>query len=114
MVYAQAYRGSVFLPELVQVAEAYVQRFRSIKQWNCQVKISNIEELNDENFRCSASFYIPENVIASQTEIPDEVAFKFKLKEYKGPAGCNDLNQPKLRKCWELETPPSSKYRVME
>ena len=43
MVYAQAYRGSVFLPELVQVAEAYVQRFLSSKQWNCQVKISNLE-----------------------------------------------------------------------
>ena len=34
MVYAQAYRGSVFLPELLQVAEAYIQRFRSSKQWN--------------------------------------------------------------------------------
>ena len=41
----------------------------------------------------------------SQTEIPDEVAFTFKLKGYEGPAGCNGLNQPKLRKCWELETP---------
>ena len=105
MVYAQAYRGSVFLPELVQVAEAYVQRFRSSKQWNCQVKISNLEKLNDENFRCVASFNSPENGFASQTEIPDEVAFTFKLKGYEGPAGCNGLNQPKLRKCWELETP---------
>ena len=105
MVYAQAYRGSVFLPELVQVAEAYVQRFRSSKQWNCQVKISNLEKLNDENFRCVASFNNPENGFALQTEIPDEVIFTFKLKGYEGPAGCNGLNQPKLRKCWELETP---------
>jgi len=105
MVYARAYRGSVFLPELVQVAEAYVQRFRSIKQWNCQVKISNLEKLNDKNFRCSASFYIPENGIASQTEIRDEVAFTFKLKEYEGPSGCNGINQSKLRKCWELGNP---------
>jgi len=114
MVYAKAYRGSVFLPDLEQVAEAYLQRFRSSKQWDCQFIISNLEKLNDENFRCVASLKKPGNCITSQTEIPDEVAFKFKLKEYKGPAGCNDLNQPKLRKCWELETPPSSKYRVME
>jgi len=105
MVYAQAYRGSVFLPELVQVAEAYVQRFRSINQWNCRVKISNVEKSNYENFRCVASFDSPENGLESQTEIPDEVIFTFKLKGYEGPAGCNGLNQPKLRKCWELETP---------
>ena len=104
MVYAPAYRGSVFLPDLEQVAEAYLQRFRSSKQWNCQVIISNLEKLNDENFRCVASFKKPGNGITSQTEIPDEVAFTFKLKGYEGPAGCNGLNQLKLRKCWELET----------
>ena len=97
MVYAQAYRGSVFLPELLQVAEAYVQRFRASKQWNCKVKISNLEKLNDENFRCVASFNNLENGLASQTEIPDEVAFTFKLKRYECPTGCNCLNQPKLR-----------------
>ena len=105
MVYAPAYRGSVFLPELVQVAEAYVQRFRSSKQWNCQVNISNVEKLNDEKFGCIASFNSPENSLASQTDIPDELPFTFKLKGYEGPAGCNGLNQPKMRKCWELETP---------
>ena len=89
----------------MQVAEAYVQRFRSSKQWNCQFKISNLEKLNDENFSCVASFNSLENGFASQTAIPDEVAFTFKLKGYEGPAGCNGLNQPKLRKCWELETP---------
>ena len=105
MVYAPAYRGSVFLPELLQVAEAYVQRFRSNKQWNCQVKISDVEIINDENFKCVASFYSPENVSESQTDIPDELTFTFKQNGYEGPAGCNDLNQTKLRKCWELETP---------
>ena len=106
MVYSQAYRGSVFLPDLVQVAEAYVQRFRSSKQWNCQIRISDVENINDENFRCVASFNSPESGLAAQSELPDEVAFTFKLKGYEGPAGCNGLNQLKLRKCWELETPP--------
>ena len=105
MVYAQAYRGSVFLSELLQVAEAYVQRFRASKQWNCKVKISNLEKLNDKKFRCVASFNSPENGLASQTKVSDEVAFTFKLKGYEGPAGCNGLNQPKLRKCWELAPP---------
>ena len=114
MVYAQAYRGSVFLPDLVQVAEAYVQRFRSIKQWNCRVKISNLEKLNYESFRCVALFASLENGLTSQTEIPDQLTFKFKQKGYEGPAGCNSLNQPKLRKCWELETHPSSKHLLME
>ena len=81
-----------------------MQRFRSNKQWNCQVKISDVEIINDENFKCVASFYSPENGPESQTDIPDELTFKFKQKGYEGPAGCNDLNQTKLRKCWELET----------
>ena len=105
MVYAPAYRGSVFLPELLQVAEAYVQRFRSNKQWNCQVKISDVEIINDEKFKCVASFYSPENDPESQTDIPDELTFTFKQKGYESTASCNDLNQTKLRKCWELETP---------
>jgi len=105
VVYAKAYRGTVFLPELVQVAEAYVQRFRSIKQWNCEVKISDVESLNEENFRCLASFKSPVNGIASQTDIPDELTFTFKQKVFEGPADCNGLNQTKLRKCWELEAP---------
>ena len=105
MVYAPAYRGSVFLPELLQVAEAYVQRFRSSKQWNCQVRISALENINDENFKCIASFYSTENGPESQTDILDELTFTFKQKGYEGPAGCNDLNETKLRKCWELETP---------
>ena len=104
MVYAQAYRGSVFLPDLEQVAEAYLQRFRTSKQWDCQFIISNLEKLNDENFRCIASFKSSENGSSSQTRIPDELVFSFKLKGYEGPAGCNGLNQLKLRKCWELET----------
>ena len=105
MVYARAYRGSIFLPKLEQVAEAYVQRYRSSMQWNCQVRITGLENLNDENFRCLASFNNLENGLASQTDIPNELTFTFKLKGYEGPSGCNDLNQPKLRKCWELETP---------
>ena len=105
LVYGKAYRGAVFLSELVQVAEAYVQRFRSSKQWNCQVRITDIENLSEKNFRCHASFNNPENGIASQTDIPNKLTFTFKLKGYEGPAGCNGLNQPKLRKCWELETP---------
>ena len=41
----------------------------------------------------------------SQTDILDELTFTFKQKGYEGPAGCNDLNETKLRKCRELETP---------
>ena len=80
-----------------------LKHFEIINQKN--FSIINLEKLNDENFRCVATFNSPENGFASQTEIPDEVAFTFKLMGYEGPAGCNGLNQPKLRKCWELETP---------
>ncbi len=104
MVYAQAYRGSVYLPEHIQVAEAYAQRFRSIKKWNCQVSISEVENLNDENFRCVATFNSSKNINSQKTEISNRLTFKFKLKEYYGPSGCNGINQSKSRKCWELET----------
>ena len=36
MVYALLIEDRVFLPELLQVAEAYVQRFRSSKEWRLQ------------------------------------------------------------------------------
>tara|TARA_B100000945_G_scaffold119119_1_gene94764 strand:- start:602 stop:1552 length:951 start_codon:yes stop_codon:yes gene_type:complete len=104
MVYAEAYRGSVFLHDLIQVAEAYAQRFRYSKKWNCQVKISDLESLNEENFMCVASFNSVKNCILKQSEIPYELKLKFKLKGYKGPSGCNSINQSKLRKCWELDT----------
>ena len=64
-----------------------------------------LENINDEKFRCLASFNNPENGLALQTDIPNELTFTFKQKGSEGPAGCNDLNQTKLRKCWELETP---------
>ena len=105
MVYAPAYRGSVFLPDLFQVAEAFVQRFCSSKQWNCKFKISNVEKLYNEKFVCLASFKSPKNGVVLQTDIPDELPFTFKLKGYESPAGCDGIKNPKLRKCWELETP---------
>ena len=63
------------------------------------------KSINDENFKCVASFYSPENGSESQTDFPDELTFTFKQKGYESTASCNDLNQTKLRKCWELETP---------
>ena len=78
---------------------------KEINTPNRKGEIENIVlnyDLNDEYFRCDATFKSPENGIASQTEIPDEVTFTFKLRGYEGPANCNSLNQSKLRKCWEL------------
>ncbi|MBS1254401.1 MAG: hypothetical protein MAG581_00195 [Deltaproteobacteria bacterium] len=108
MVYAPAYRGSVFLSELEQVAEAYAQSFISKKHLNGQVKIRNVEKLTEEKFRCVAEFDSSEKMSVSKNNILDELTLAFKLKGFEGPAGCDDLNLPKVRKCWELESPLSA------
>ena len=106
-VYGSAYRGSIFLPELEQVAEAHVQHYCSVQQLDCQVKIKNLEQLREDKFRCTAAFEINKRSAVSQKNIPDELAFSFKLKDFESPSGCDALEEPQLRKCWELELPLS-------
>ena len=106
-VYGSAYRGSIFLPELEQVAEAHVQHYCSVQQLDCQVKIKNLEKLREDKFRCTAAFEINKRSAVSQNNIPDELAFSFKLKDFESPSGCDALEEPQLRKCWELELPLS-------
>jgi hypothetical protein len=106
-VYGSAYRGSIFLPELEQVAEAHVQHYCSVQKLDCQVKIKKLEKLSEDKFSCTATFEINKHSAVSQNNIPDELAFSFKLKDFESPSGCDALEEPQLRKCWELELPLS-------
>jgi len=107
-VYGAAYRGSVFLSGLEQVAEAHVQHFCFIQKWRCQPRIRKVEQLTEENFRCLADLSDTESSVDLQKIIPDEMVFNFKLKGFKGPSGCDALEEPKLRSCWKLESTESS------
>ena len=71
------------------------------------MKIKNLEKLRDDKFRCTAAFEINKRSAESQNNIPAELAFSFKLKDFESPSGCDALEEPKLRKCWELELPLS-------
>ena len=104
LVYGSAYRGSVFLTDLEQVAEAHAQNFCCVQQWACNVRIKKIEKLTEDKFQCIAEFLHSKKSAASQKIIPDKLAFSFKLKGFTSPAGCDVLEEPKSRKCWELES----------
>ena len=106
-VYGSSYRGSVFLPELEQVAEAHAQHFCDVQQLACHVKIKNLEKLGENKFSCIAAFEINDSFAASQNNIPDELAFSFKLKDFESPTGCDAIDETQLRKCWELVLPLS-------
>jgi len=107
-VYGAAYRGSVFLSGLEQVAEAHVQHYCFIQEWRCQPRIRKVEKLTEENFRCFADLRDAESSVDLQKIIPDEMVFNFKLKGFESPSGCDALEEPKLRSCWELESTESS------
>ena len=104
LVYGSAYRGSVFLTDLEQVAEAHAQHFCCVQQWSCNVRIKKIKKLTEDKFQCIAEFLHSKKSAASQKIIPDKLAFSFKLKGFTSPAGCDVLEEPKSRKCWELES----------
>ena len=107
-IYGAAYRGSVFLSGLEQVAEAHVQHYCFIQEWRCQPRIRKVEKLTEENFRCFADLRDAESSVDLQKIIPDEMVFNFKLKGFESPSGCDALEEPKLRSCWELESTESS------
>ena len=107
-VYGAAYRGSVFLSGLEQVAEAHVQHYCFIQKWHCQPRIRKIEKLTDGNFRCLANLSNAKSSVDLQKIIPDEMVFNFKLKVFESPSGCDALEETKLRSCWELESTESS------
>ena len=106
-VYGVAYRGSVFLTELEQVAEAHVQHYCYAQGWYCQALIRKIERLTEDDFRCMANFSYAENSVDLQNIIPDEMTFNFKLKNFESPSGCNALKEEQLRRCWVLESTES-------
>ena len=104
LVFGAAYRGSVFLSGLEQVAEAHVQHFCFMQKWCFQPQIRKVEKLTEETFRCFVVFNNAESSVDSQKNIPDEMAFTFKLKRFESPSGCDTLEEPQLRSCWELES----------
>jgi len=106
-VYGAAYRGSVFLTGLEQVAEAHVLHFCFMREWYCLPQIRKLEKLTKEKFRCLAVFRDAESSVDLQKNIPDEIAFNFKLKGFESPSGCNALEEPQLRNCWVLESTES-------
>jgi len=107
LIYSSAYRGSLFLQELEQVAEAHIQHFCSIKQLNCHVKIKKMEKLVEDKFRCVVALRTNDSFSESQKTIPDELTFSFKMKEFESPSGCDTLEDPQKRKGWELDLPLS-------
>jgi hypothetical protein len=106
-VYGRAYRGSVFLSGLEQVAEAHVQHFCFSQEWRCQPQIRKVEKISDSKFRCLAVLQAAESSVDSQKNIPDELVFNFKLTGFESPSGCDALEEPQLRSCWVLESSES-------
>ena len=106
-VYGRAYRGSVFLSGLEQVAEAHVQHFCFSQEWRCQPQIRKVEKISDSKFRCLAVLQAAESSVDSQKNIPDELVFNFKLTGFESPSGCDALEEPQLRSCWVLESTES-------
>ena len=106
-VYGRAYRGSVFLSGLEQVAEAHVQHFCFSQEWRCQPQIRKVEKIIDSKFRCLAVLHAAESSVDSQNNIPDELVFNFKLTGFESPSGCDALEEPQLRSCWVLESTES-------
>jgi len=106
-VYGRAYRGSVFLSGLEQVAEAHVQHFCFSQEWRCQPQIRKVEKIIDSKFRCLAVLHAAESSVDSQKNIPDELVFNFKLTGFESPSGCDALEEPQLRSCWVLESSES-------
>jgi len=112
LVYGSAYRGSVFLKDLEQVAEAQVQHFCSVQQWTCNVQIKKVIKLTGDRFQCIAKFLHSEDSAASQKFIPDELVFSFKFKGFTSPDGCDVLDDPKSRRCWEIESTSPSQNTI--
>ena len=106
-VYGVAYRGSVFLSGLEQVAEAHVQHFCFKRKWSCQPKILKVKKLTEETLYCLAVFRNDESFVDLENKIPDEMTFTFKMKGFESPSGCNSIGEPQLRSCWELESSES-------
>ncbi len=63
------------------------------------------EKITEERFRCIATFSTIKNSVVSQSNIPEEQLFSFKLKSFESPSRCDDVEGPQLRKCWELDSP---------
>jgi len=104
-IYIPAYRGSVFLTELEKVAEANVQHYCFAKKWLCNLEINNIGIVSENKFNCIAKFNDANNLIRIDEEFPKELKFSFVLKEFKNASGCDSIENPELRKCWEMELP---------
>jgi len=104
-IYIPAYRGSVFLSELEKVAEANIQHYCFAKKWFCNVKIKNIEIINENKFSCIANFNFTDDLIGSQHGLPKKSKFSFVLKEFKNASGCDSIDNPELRKCWIMLIP---------
>ena len=102
-VFGSAYRGSVFLSELEQIAEAHVQNFCSVQDWPCKVQINSIEKINELRFRCNALFSSSKSKDLTQNNFPDQQSFTFRVRDFESHSSCKDNEVPKLRKCWELE-----------
>ena len=96
--------GQFFLTDLAQVAEAHAQHFCCVQQWASNVRIKKIKKLTEDKFQCIAEFLHSKKSAVSQKIIPDKLAFSFKFKRFTSPAGCDVLEEPKPRKCWELES----------
>ena len=103
-IYGAAYRGSVFLSGIEQVAEAHAKRFAFLKNWDCNHKIMKLERLSEKTFTCLIYFGSNDNSFNSEKSINDKMIFNFRLKSFKNPSGCDDLENQKIRSVWDIES----------
>ncbi|MBC8258817.1 MAG: hypothetical protein H8E38_07370 [SAR324 cluster bacterium] len=103
-IYGSAYRGSVFLSGLEQVAEALLQHFCHSRQWSCQFNLRHVEQLTEDKFKCVAEFNHADNSGRSQNHRTDELIFSFGQKNFESPAGCDAPDELQNRKCWVIES----------
>ena len=103
-IYASCYRGSVFLPELEKVAEAFAQHYCFEQKWSPKVKIINIEKIKKDKFSCVAVLDFFNNSFKSKPSFKRELCLSFVLKKFKNPSGCETIDEPELRKRWEIES----------
>ena len=102
-IFAPAYRGKVFLPELEQIAEANLQNYCYSKKWECNLEIKDINKLSEKKFFCIVKFHPNEIFENQQKYFSKDFTFEFFLKDFKSPSGCDSLNEEKIRACWEMQ-----------
>ena len=102
--YAPAYRGNVFFSKKNQTIEALTAKYLFEKQWLADISIESVEEQKDSTLKCAVRLDSSNvNRNGNDKQVPDRLSLIFEKKEFQSPAGCDELNELLIRKCWELK-----------